>query len=400
MAKQKHLVALSLLLLITACAQPASSGSPSPSSVGSPTAAAARQLHFYVVDSLTGPAAPFGTRTAGGTTLAAKVINDGGGFTDSCGNRYDSIRITTQDIANAPEQAITLLRQAAADRTVLGVIGPTSSVGYVPVVPVAGELGIPLMGIGSGAVIKVWNPYAYQINVVPAVGTPLMMQALINKLQFKRIAIIYDIQQDGNRTDAELIRDLAPKMGYQVVAFTSFRTGDPDLRAQLTTIKAANPDLIAMNMPGEDLARGLNQAAELGLGETPKLTGFSQFDNPVVWDLSSGKAKGGYSWAPGVSVSSPDPAIRTYVALYKAQIKDDATKESLYANDALGVFVDAVKRSCTATDRKKFNDELRKTNHFQGLANLVTFGPDDGLNKTSVIRVIQTVDRGLSVEVK
>ena len=42
------------------------------------------------------------------------------------------------------------------------VVGPSNSVGYVPLVPVAGQLKIPSIGTGSGAPVKEWNPYAVQ----------------------------------------------------------------------------------------------------------------------------------------------------------------------------------------------------------------------------------------------
>lgn len=363
-------------------------------------AAEAKEVHFYSVDAMTGQSATFGTRTRNGVLLRAKKINAAGGFKDDAGNTY-KIKITAEDMANSREQAIALFRKGAADPTVLGVIGPTPSTGYVPIVPAAGQLKLPVMSTGAGAAIKDWNPYAYRLNLVPAGATPPMMEFLKKKFDIKRLAIIYDITQDGNRTDAEIMRDLGPKLGYQVVAFEAFRGGDTDVRPQLTKIKAANPDWIAFNEPAEDMARVVNQAFELGLGDKNKVTGFDQFaNNPVIWDLTNGKVLGGYSWTSAVDVMSQDPEMRAYVEEYKREYKDDPTIFSLYGHDALGVYVDAVRRAGTNSDREKFTAAVRKTSGLKGLATNATFGEGDGENRTPLIKVTKTTGKQKSEEVK
>lgn len=355
-------------------------------------------LHFYSLNADTGQSAPFGKRTSDAVNLLAKQTNDAGGLKDNCGNTY-TVNITTADMANDKDQAVTLARQAASDSSVLGIIGPTASVGYIPIVPIAGQLKTPVIGTGTGALISAWNPYSYRVNVVSSVATPSMMKYLEDTFKFKKLAIIYDIQNDAYRDEATQTRDLGSKLGYQVVSFQSFRTGDTSLQSQLTAIKAANPDWIAFEEPGDDLSRALNQAADLGLGSIPRSTGYDGFDNPSVWDVSKGKTVNGYSWTAATSVSSTDPAITKYVADYKAALNDDATIYSLYGHDGLAVALDAVKRACTSTDRTKFNPALRGTKNFKGLATTITYGKDNGENQSAKIAVVQTVSRGQSKQV-
>jgi branched-chain amino acid transport system substrate-binding protein len=361
---------------------------------GGGTSGTPGQITFYSINALTGQSAQFGKRTDDAVHLLAKQINDSGGWKDSCGNNY-TINIKTGDMANDPAQAVTLARQAASDSGALGIIGPTASNGYVPIVPVAGQLRIPVIGTGTGALVPNWNTYAYRVNVTSAVATPAMYKYLADTYHFKRIAIIYDIANDAYHNEADQIKGLASTLGFEVVAYQSFRTGDTSFQAQLTAIKAANPDWIAFEEPGDDLARALNQAAALGLGSLPKSTGYDDFDLPNVWDLSSGKAVNGYSWTSASSINSTDPSIQKFVADYKAALKDDATIYSLYGHDGLAVALDAVKRACTGTDRSKFNTALRSTQDFTGLAGAITFGNDNGENQAAKISVVQTTARGV-----
>lgn len=397
--------ALVLLLVAAGCNQAAPAAptaAPAAPKAPAAPAAAAKTVKFTAIDALTGQSALYGTRQANGTKLYAKQINDAGGFKDSAGNSY-KIEIDVQDMANSKEQAIALLQKAVGDPTVLGVIGPTNSVGYAPMVPVAGQVKLSIMGTGSGASIPQWNPYAHRINVVPTLATPIMMKLLNDKFKIGKLAILVDITQDGQKTDGETARDLASKVGYQVVAYESMRGGDPDVRAQLTKIKAANPDWIYYAVAtAADGATVLNQAYELGLGDKQKMTGFSQWDNnPAVWDNSQGKPKGGYSWTAAIDISSDDPNVKKFLSEYKAGFNEDASIYSLYGHDALGTYVDAVKRAGTNTDREKFVAALNQTKDLGGLlATRPTFIATNGENQTPLIKVTRSVDKMKSEDVK
>src|SRR5262245_28129664 len=53
-----------------------------------PLRAGERVVHFFQVNALTGQAGSYGTRSIHGVELAAKHLNDAGGFRDTCGNTY------------------------------------------------------------------------------------------------------------------------------------------------------------------------------------------------------------------------------------------------------------------------------------------------------------------------
>src|SRR5262245_28759374 len=96
-----------------------------------PLRAEERVVHFFQVNALTGQAGSYGTRSIHGVELAAKHLNDAGGFADTCGNTY-TIKLSVWDMANSREQAIAGLRKAADDASVLAVLGSTPSPGLPP----------------------------------------------------------------------------------------------------------------------------------------------------------------------------------------------------------------------------------------------------------------------------
>jgi branched-chain amino acid transport system substrate-binding protein len=365
-----------------------------------PAAAQEKVVHFSSINAQTGQSAPYGGKVIEGVNLAGKTINEAGGFTDKCGGKY-KLRITTSDMANSREQAVSLLRQAAADASVLAVVAPSPSTGYVPMVPVAGQLKIPILATGSAAPIKEWNPWSFRINTVSKVAVPTLMKTLKGKFDVKKIALIYDVTQDGQRGEAEFIRSAAKDVGYNIVAFEAFRAGDNDFRPQLSKIKAVKPDWIGIYGATPELAKVVNQMAELGV-KAEMLTGFGTFNDPVAWDLTEGKVKGGYSWSAYFALEDPSrPEVGRMVQAYKKEYGHDPTLYSFYGWDAVQVYVEAVKRACTNTDREKFRQALNTIDNFAVLSGKATFkNPPEGENMTAAVIVNRTTGRGTFEPVK
>jgi len=317
-------------------------------------------VHFFQVNALTGQAGTYGTRSIHGAELAAKHINDAGGFVDSCGNKY-TIRLSVWDMANSHEQAIAGLRKAADDPTALAVIGSTPSTGFAAMEPVAGQVKMPAIATGSAVPIKRWNPYAFRVTIATPVAAPYFLKEFAKVFHPKRVAILYDITQDALRAEAELIRDLAAQTGFETVAFEAFRVNDTDFRAQLTTIKGTNPDWLALYAANTEGSKIINQMDEAGLlGKVNIFSGYGVFQDPTYWDLTNGKTKGAINWAVAFDLKSNDPLMRKVVADYK-NYPEEPTIYSVYGYQALQAAVDGVKRACTATDREKFRDALAET---------------------------------------
>jgi branched-chain amino acid transport system substrate-binding protein len=144
-------------------------------------------LRVMSIQATTGPSSPYGWRVRDGAQLVADDINAAG---LSVGGTTYRIEVRTEDMANDPQQAITLLRQAASNPDILAVIGASSSVGYVPSVPAAGQLQIPLVGAGSGAPVKQWNIWSYRVNPVSETAIPVLLRKVHAKVGFKRLGVI------------------------------------------------------------------------------------------------------------------------------------------------------------------------------------------------------------------
>lgn len=345
---------------------------------------------------LTGPSAPYGIRGMDGAKVAVAEIKAAGGFQDSKGNRY-VFEMTEDDMANDPKQAVTLFRQQTLDSKVVASIGPTNSVGFIPLIPIAGQLKLPLVGDGSGAIVKQWNPYAYRVNPVAATAAPVLLERVQKIHKIKRLAVIYDQTQDGQVADATAVREMQGKLGYEIVVSDAFRANDQDFSPQIAKIKNSKPDAIYVAAATGDGVKLVTQIRAAGL-DMPLITGYGSFQDPVYWDGTRGGVKDGYTWL-AQDLNSASGALKQWLDGYNKQFKNEATSFSTYGYDAVYAVAEAIKRAASA-EREKVREALASLAFTSPIGSRITFkNPPTGENQTPSVTVIKVTGRGTYVAV-
>jgi branched-chain amino acid transport system substrate-binding protein len=360
-----------------------------------PAHAAKIAIKIGQIEPLTGPSAPYGIRSRDGAKMALDAINAAGGFADSKGNEY-TIDLHADDMANDARQAVTLYRQNALNSAISACIGPTNSVGYVPLVPIASQL--QLVDIGeAGAPVKKWTPWAFRVNPVGGTAIPIVLTKVVAKEHIKRLAVIYDQTQDAQAGDAEVCRQMKSKLGYELVADEAFSAGDQDFSPQIAKIKANKPDGIFVASTTGDGVKVASQIRAAGLDQ-PMMTGYGAFQDPLYWDGTKGAIKGSYTWL-AQDLKGATGTLRTWLDDYNKKNRFEATSYSTYGHDALMCIVECIKRA-NGADRKKIQEAMASLDYHSPLGTHVSFkNPPTGENLTPTVTVIQVNARGSYVVV-
>lgn len=258
-------------------------------------------------------------------------------------------------MADDARQAVILFRQNSADPATICVFGPNSSLGFLPLVPVAGQLECPLIECGAAASIKQWNPWAFRINPIAATATPAFVRKVIAATKVKNLAVIYDQMQDGQRVDADLLKAIGAAEGFAISAFEAFRTGDQDLSPQIATIRKANPDAIFIAGAAPETIRATNQIRQIGLTQ-PLLGGWGVFQDTLVWDGTMGAIKGSYTWL-AQDLQHPTPALRRFIDRYRQVYADEPSTFSVHAANGVWLLAEALKKAGAAS-RPKLREAL------------------------------------------
>jgi branched-chain amino acid transport system substrate-binding protein len=356
-----------------------------------------KTVKFGEIQALTGPSAAYGIRARDGSKMAVDEINAAGGFADAKGNKYKLEQVQA-DMVNDAKQAVTLLRQFALQPDIVAVLGPTNSVGFAAIVPVAGQLSVAVINNGSGVPIKKPSEWVYRVNPVSTVSVPIFLKKIHDKLKFKRLAVIYDQTQDAQAGDAVVCREEKAKLGYEIVADEAFRAGDQDFSAQISKIKAVKPDMIYVAGATGDGVKVTSQIRGGGL-EQPLMTGFGSFQDPVYWDGTNGLVKDGYTWL-AQDLAGASGKLKDWLERFKQQkFELEATSYSTYGYDSVYTLAEAIKRA-GSTERKAIREALSTLEFKSPIDTTISFkNPPSGDNLKPTVTVIQVTGRGTYVPV-
>lgn len=342
------------------------------------------------IQSLSGPSAPYGIRARDGAALAAKEINEAGGFRDS-GNRRYAIELLNGDMVNDPKQAITLFRQFALDPRVVASMGPTNSLGFVPCIPAAAQFELPLIGNGSGAPVSTWTPWAYRVNPDSSTATPILLDTVAGDLTIRRLAVIYDQTQDGQTADARIVRHMSAEIGYELVAYEAFRSADQDFSPQLTKIRVGRPDAVFVAAATGDGVRIVTQLREIGI-DVPLLTGYGAFFDPVYWNATKGRIKDCYTWLsqdPNRAAEMTDRWLADYTRLFDLE----PTAYSMHGYDTVYAIVESM-RLADSLDREAIRNALGNLDFTSPIGSRVRFrNPPHGNNLSPSVAVLKITGR-------
>jgi branched-chain amino acid transport system substrate-binding protein len=330
---------------------------------------------------LSGPTFNFGRSAINGVLLAAAEINQLGGI------KGRQIDVVIDDDKGSPEEAARLTAKLIDHDKVVAIIGGGTSGNNRAAAPKAQSSHIPLIAPSSTdpAVTKAGD-YIFRTCFVDSFQGEVMASFAANTLKAKKAAILFDFNSPYGRGLTEFFELSFAKLGGQIVNKQSYTQGDADFKGQLSSIKAAEPDVIYIPGYYGDVTVIAKQARALGL-EQPLLGG-DGWDAPELWQLGGDALNNSYI-STHYSVDSPSPAIQSFVQQYKQRygnLVPDA--HAALAYDATRLLFDAIKRAGT-TDSQKLRDALAQTTNFEGVTGIITIDADRNAIKPAVVLKLQ-----------
>lgn len=326
--------------------------------------------------SLTGTTATFGISTKNGIDMAIDAINKSGGLLGK------QVRVMVEDDQGKPEEAQTVVTKLITKDQVIAVLGEVASSRTMAAAPVAQQNGIPLISPSStNPKVTQTGDYIFRVCFIDPFQGLVMAKFATNTLKVKNVAVLRDIKNDYSVGLADVFIENFKSMGGNVVSNESYSEGDTDFSAQLTSIKAKNPQ--AVFLPGYYTEVGLvvRQAKKLGL--TVPFMGGDGWDSPRLIEIGGDALNGSY-YSNHFSVSDPSPAIQKFVSDYKARYGETPDALAGLGFDAASILFDAIKRA-NSTDGAKVRDAIAQTKDFPGVTGKITLDKDRNAVKPAVV---------------
>ncbi|MBK9127617.1 MAG: ABC transporter substrate-binding protein [Phycisphaerales bacterium] len=353
-----------------ACEQQSASSDAS----GAPPATGPIRVGHY--GSLTGPQASFGVATSNGIRMAIEEFNAAGGLN---GRRIELIEYDTK--GDAREAGAVVQRLVSSDR-VVAVLGEVASGLSLAAAPICQENRVPMISPSStNPRVTKAGDYIFRICFIDPFQGYVGAKFAREQLQSSRAACLFDQSAPYSVGLNEAFRKEYTALGGTITTEQAYNEGDQDFTAQLSTIRATNPDLVYIPGYYTDVANIALQARRLGI--TVPLLGGDGWESPKLVDIGGAAIEGAY-FSNHYSPEDPDPRIQAYVAKYKAKYGDTPESMATLGYDAAVLLFDAMKRAKSLAG-PDLRDAISATKDFQGVTGKVTIDQDRNAVKPAVI---------------
>jgi branched-chain amino acid transport system substrate-binding protein len=334
---------------------------------------------------LTGSAATFGISSKNGLQMAVDEFNAAGGAT------IDGIPTTVQtvveDDTGSPEVGASAAQKLISQDKVIGLIGAVTSKVTLAVAPIMQAAGIPtITGTSTNVQVTKTGDYIFRGCFIDPFQGTVMANYVWNTAKLKTAAVLYDNGNDYNMGLAENFKASFEKLGGKVIAYEAFTDEEKtvDYKAQLTIIKAANPEFLYLPNYYGATALILKQAREMGL--TMPAGGGDGWDSPKLVEVGGAAVEGGV-FSNHFSKDDPRPEVQKFVAAYRAKFGMDPDALATLSYDATGLFLKAFADAGT-TKASAIRDAMKGIS-FQGVTGLLSFDADRNPIKSAVILSIK-----------
>jgi branched-chain amino acid transport system substrate-binding protein len=352
--------------------------------VGSAVVSCARKAETIKIGhygSLTGKEAAFGVATRKGIMLAIEELNAKGG---ALGRQLEYL---VEDIQSKSGQSGTAVKKLISRDKVAVVLGANASSNSLEAAPICQNAKVPMMAISStNPKVTEIGDYIFRICFIDPFQGAVLAKFAHESLHAKRIALLTSTDSPYSVGLSNVLRERFTALGGEVAAEQRYAEGDKDFRAQLTAIRAANPEVIAATGYYSEAALICKQARELGLN-VPVIGG-DGWEAPQLVELG-GKAVEGCYYSTYFSAENNAPEVQAFVQRYKARWNGETPEAvSALGYDAIYLIAAAMTKAGT-TDEPALRDAIAATKNFAGVTGRTTIDANRNSEKAAVMLVVR-----------
>ena len=379
------LIILLIVGLISAC------GCQTQDKNTSQTQKTSKELKVAVAAPYTGGNAAFGEMIKRGAELREKEINDAGGINGM------KLTLVFEDDAGKDAEASLVAERIASNLQILAVVGHFNSSCSLAGKPIYQRAGIVELSPGSTNVnVCEGSDWTFRNLYRDDFQGKFIAQYLDKVLtNIQSVAVFFD-NDDYGRGLRNAFVDEAEKIGLNLVASEVYERDSTNFKAQLTSIKAKNPDAIFIS--GLYLEAGLivKQARETGI--TAQFFGADGVDSPDFLIIADAAAEGTFLTTPFTFGAAGEDALQmatNFEALHG--VAPDTWAALTY--DAVGMIGEALEKTynpevSVADNRKAIRDHLASLDTpaegYKGVTGLTYFDKNgDTVNKPAYVKIVK-----------
>ena len=350
-----------------------------------------RELRVAVAAPFTGTAAAFGEMIKRGAELREKEINDAGGINGM------KLTLLFEDDAGRDAEASLVAERIANNLQILAVVGHFNSSCSLAGKPIYKRAGIVELSPGSTNVTVCegsdWTFRNLYRDDFQGQFIARYIDEVLTDLQ--SVAVFFDNDDYGRGLRNAFVEE-AEKIGLNLVADEAYERDSTNFKAQLTSIKAKNPDAIFISGLYGQAGLIVKQGRETGI--TAQFFGADGIDSPDFLTIAGPAAEGTYLTTPftfGAAGEDAQQMATNFEALHG--MAPDTWAALTY--DAVGMIAEALEKTynpeaSVKDNRKAIRDHLASLDTpeegYEGVTGLTYFDINgDTVNKPAYVKIVK-----------
>lgn len=375
----RRLRATLVLIVVGALFSACGKGSGGGGTGGAPAPGAAPAAGTILIGhfgSMTGSEATFGQSTDNGIRLAVKELNQAGGI------RGRQVELKTYDDQGKTQEAGTAVTRLITDDKVVAVLGEVASSLSLAGGRVAQQYGVPMITPSStNPTVTEVGDMIFRVCFLDPFQGWVEAKFARETLHAQKAAILYDQAQSYSKGLAQYFASAFTELGGTITTQQAFTGGDQDFSAQLTTIRATQPDVILIPGYYTDVGNIAIQVRKLGL--TAPLLGGDGWDSTQLAAIGGDAIEGAY-FSNHYSHQEERPEVQNFVSKYQADFGQIPDGLAALGYDAARLLFDAMNRA-GSLEGAALAKAIAQTVDFAGVTGKITIDAQRNARKSAVI---------------
>ncbi|WP_205680289.1 ABC transporter substrate-binding protein [Brenneria alni] len=342
--------------------------------------AVAAEVKIGVVLPLSGPLSGFGQPSQKGVELINSM--------EPTLKNGDTIKLVIIDDKSDKVEAANAMQRLVSSDKVDAVIGEVTSTNTMAMTKMAEDTKTPLVSpTATNDRVTRNRQYVSRVCFSDSFQGVVGANLASRDLGAKTAAIMFDSSNDYSVGLAKSFRSQFLKNGGTIAVEVQAPGGSKDFKAQLSTIKAKNVDMIYMPIYYTEAALIAVQAKQLGL-KVPVVGGDGLAADPIFFTLGQDAVEGYMT----TDYYSPDakeqtPAGEEFIKAWEAKYKEPTHTWGAMTADAYKMIVNGMNQCSDPKDRVCVNEKIRATNNFTGITGTLTLKDGDAIRSAVINEV-------------
>jgi branched-chain amino acid transport system substrate-binding protein len=297
-----------------------------------------------------------------------------------------------------PVSASNAYRRLAGDANIKMIYLFINSSAALAVKTLASEYKIPIVSGGAADALGT-PPDPYLFKVAPGVKDFMTVMAeFAQKKGYKRVALLNMTDAFG-QSEIKYFREAAPRHGLEIVAAETMGVEDTNVNAQVTKIRAANPDVIYNGASSRAAIISFKQFKQLGI-KTPMVVTQAAISK-AFFDAIGGPQEADGLMTPiqlgNFGAAAGGDSAKLYDELEKAMGRTPPYFAT-FGYD-VGLITEAAVKTSDGS-RQGLRDALEKIKDLPGLNGPISYSPEDHTGQNYKSIAIGKLENGKFVLVK